>query len=122
MKQTIRRGVFETNSSSVHSVTLCKADDYIGWTTGELLYSIEDDKFVPAAEVDPSKIITPSMEIDEENGMYGYWDYTYESGWYISFDAYRNHYREDTYFELFEDAKNIDGVDVIAFGYYGEDR
>lgn len=28
MKRQIRRGVFETNSSSVHSLTMCSDDEY----------------------------------------------------------------------------------------------
>ena len=28
MKKQIRRGVFETNSSSVHSLTMCMESDY----------------------------------------------------------------------------------------------
>lgn len=28
MKKQIRRGVFETNSSSVHSLTMCSSDEY----------------------------------------------------------------------------------------------
>ena len=31
MKKQIRRGVFETNSSSVHSLTLCMESDYDRW-------------------------------------------------------------------------------------------
>lgn len=122
MKQTIRRGVFETNSSSVHSLTLCNASDFNKWISGEMLYSIEDDKFVPVTEVDPSRIITPDMEVDEDNGMWGYWDYTYEKGWYLSYNTYCTHYKEETYFDIFEEYKNIGGVDVAAFGYFGEDR
>lgn len=28
MKEVIRRGIFETNSSSVHSITMCSDDEY----------------------------------------------------------------------------------------------
>lgn len=35
MKQ-IRRGVFETNSSSTHSLTMCMEDDFKRWERGEL--------------------------------------------------------------------------------------
>lgn len=34
MKQ-IRRGVFETNSSSTHSITMCLKSDYDKWCNGE---------------------------------------------------------------------------------------
>ena len=37
MKRQIRRGVFETNSSSTHSLTMCLKSDYDRWTNGEVL-------------------------------------------------------------------------------------
>lgn len=40
MKRQIRRGVFETNSSSTHSITMCLKSDYDRWEKdGLLLYS-----------------------------------------------------------------------------------
>lgn len=38
MKKQIRRGVFETNSSSVHSITMCTRSDFDRWKDGELLF------------------------------------------------------------------------------------
>lgn len=35
----IRRGVFETNSSSVHTMTMCMKDDYDKWVSGEVYYN-----------------------------------------------------------------------------------
>ena len=35
MKQ-IRRGVFETNSSSTHSITMCSKEDYDKWESGDV--------------------------------------------------------------------------------------
>lgn len=32
----IRHGVFETNSSSTHSITLCKKSEYDAWKRGEV--------------------------------------------------------------------------------------
>ena len=37
MKRQVRRGVFETNSSSTHSLTMCLQSDYDRWTSGEVL-------------------------------------------------------------------------------------
>ena len=37
MKRQIRRGVFETNSSSTHSLTMCLKSDYDRWNRGEVL-------------------------------------------------------------------------------------
>ena len=38
MKQ-IRRNVFETNSSSTHSLTMCMASDYDAWANGEVYFN-----------------------------------------------------------------------------------
>ena len=50
MKQ-IRRGVFETNSSSVHSLTMCSGEEYKKWSDGEVLYWGERDKFGTKEEI-----------------------------------------------------------------------
>ena len=36
MKRQIRRGVFESNSSSVHSLTMCMESDYDRWEKDNL--------------------------------------------------------------------------------------
>ena len=38
----IRYGVFETNSSSTHSMVVCSEEDYQKWVDGELLYDYGD--------------------------------------------------------------------------------
>ena len=38
MKKQVRRNVFETNSSSVHTLVVCKESDYDRWKNGEVLY------------------------------------------------------------------------------------
>ena len=44
MKQ-VRQGVFETNSSSVHTITICSDEEYNAWTKGELLVNDYDGEF-----------------------------------------------------------------------------
>lgn len=44
MKRQIRVGVFETNSSSTHSITIANKCDYEAWERGELLYCDGDFK------------------------------------------------------------------------------
>lgn len=44
MKRVIRRGVFETNSSSTHSITMVSSEDYNKWQNGELFYC--DGEFI----------------------------------------------------------------------------
>ena len=49
-KRVIRQGVFETNSSSVHSLTICSQEDYDRWEKGELIWDSWDDKLIEANE------------------------------------------------------------------------
>ena len=50
MLRVIRRGVFETNSSSTHSLTLCKQEEYDKWESGELLLCINTGALVTKEE------------------------------------------------------------------------
>ena len=45
MKRQIRRGVFETNSSSTHSITMCSGEEYDKWCSGNLLFWVGKKKF-----------------------------------------------------------------------------
>lgn len=39
----VRTGLFETNSSSVHSLILCDANDYDDWINGDKLLNVYYD-------------------------------------------------------------------------------
>ena len=45
MKQ-IRRNVFETNSSSTHTLAICTEDEYKEWQDGKLLFNKWNETFV----------------------------------------------------------------------------
>lgn len=47
MRVAIRRGVFETNSSSTHSLTMCMKDEFDKWRNGELLFDVDSGSFIP---------------------------------------------------------------------------
>lgn len=94
MKRRTRRMVFETNSSSTHSLTMCPKEEYEKWKNGELLLDNWKDKFVEATE--------ENLE-DEDN-------YTYDRYW------------DEEYLETFEQScKTKSGEEIIAFGKYGYD-
>ena len=44
MKKIIRQGVFESNSSSTHSLCICTKDEYERWLKGELFYNEYTEK------------------------------------------------------------------------------
>lgn len=92
----VRRGVFETNSSSVHSITMCMKSDYDKWVNGELYWNRWSDGFVSKETVDKA-------------------DYT---GSYYSYERYCD---EIEFEEFYDEITTPNGETVIAFGYYGND-
>ena len=100
MKQ-IRRNVFETNSSSTHSITMCMKSDYDKWVAGELVWSRWGDELV---EITPA--IRASMEEDERDYL------TYEQFNdydYIDYETFRTTF------------KTPNNDEIVSFGYYGYD-
>lgn len=94
MKQ-IRYGVFETNSSSTHSLTICSDEEYKKFESGELVCSAWSDKLLP-----------PDTFDDDSD--------------YYTFEGYfSGHYFD---YETFNDTHTTKGGEVIhAFGKYGYD-
>ena len=43
MKVKVRKGVFETNSSSTHSLTMCLGTDFDEWKKGNMAFDVECD-------------------------------------------------------------------------------
>ena len=137
MKKQIRKGVFETNSSSVHSLTICDADTFKKWKNGELLYDTWRDEFIkPILELsndqkeDAKKSYTQVMEeywkdwndLNEEEKDNWYRRYAQKHG-LISEDAKTyDAYFEDGYYDTY--AKSYvtkSGDRIVCFGYYGHD-
>ena len=56
MKKQIRRGVFETNSSSTHSLTMCSEEEFEQWKKGEVLFDAWGSK----------KFVKPSNLSDDD--------------------------------------------------------
>lgn len=48
--EIVRRGVFETNSSNTHSITLCSKNNYDRWRNGEILFSPWYNTFIEDIE------------------------------------------------------------------------
>ena len=148
MHYQIRRGLFETNSSSVHSLTLCSGSEYERWVVGELFYEpwskgfIEPEKILNSEEfkeMEVSKHIKDNLSLFKEMA-YAYEELSYYDDYWRIIDErskelnntikdeIRNMevYSIDSFFakndyETFAEEKNIDGVNVVAFGYFGHD-
>lgn len=118
MKIQIRRGVFETNSSSTHSLQICSKEEYEAWKAGDLYYL---DGWENAGFFTESELI----------------NYAKNDKWYEgdgSLESIINHYKgegelnsyddyfEDEWLEVFEDTyTSKSGDEIIVFGKYGFD-
>jgi hypothetical protein len=107
MKIQIRKGVFETNSSSVHALCLCTNDEYDKWKNGEYIYDRYTEELKP---------ITPEIQeiIDiEDKHRYK------QDRRFLTYEQFHDCIYVN--FNLFEESKNLNGEEVIAFGYHGYD-
>ena len=97
MKRQIRRGVFETNSSSVHSLTMCLQSEFDKWVAGELIFDDWREELVE---------ITQDVKDDVCNR-------------YLTYEQFNDwNYIE---YETFETHQTINNQKIVAFGYYGHD-
>lgn len=129
MKRQIRRGVFETNSSSTHSITMCIKSEYDRWCIGKTYlytgygYGFSDD-FKPKENnfytydecieflkhnkyvVDENtNELLEDLDIDTALSEYGFM-----------------HADDENDYEWFNETyETPSGEVVVAFGYYGYD-
>ena len=136
MKRQIRRGVFETNSSSTHSLTMCSEEEFEAWKRGDLLFKEWDGKFVSATDVsDACKDMAKDnyehykteyqkdwSDLSDSAKQKYYAQYAKDNG-YIDEDAktYKE-YMENCYLETFvQRYTSKSGDKIVAFGEYGYD-
>ena len=127
MKQ-IRRNVFETNSSSTHSLTMCMQSDYDAWERGIVYLNkshnwnsssiYKDKQFVTKEEA--IDILTKSKHPPKHDlttlGKAELTDWLRDEEFY----TYNNY--DDDYLEYFESSFTTpNGDTVICFGQYGYD-
>ena len=114
----IRNNLFETNSSSTHSLTMCKEEEYLKWKDGEI-YFCDPKGFMTKEEViryiertcwrdEEAKPLESLSEHEFEVIIEPYGVYTY------------NTYGEDL--ERFWDKYTTSsGETIVAFGCFGYD-
>lgn len=119
----IRRGTFETNSSSTHSITMCKESDFNKWKNGEMYWDRWNESLVSKEEVEKEmaklkeEFISehPDYDKDDIDWEEQLEDYLNSDKEYYTYEEFNDYdYME---YETFEDS--YDGV--VAFGYYGMD-
>lgn len=126
MKQ-IRRGVFETNSSSTHSITMCMKYDYDKWAKGEVY--LNEGGWCSYSKYKDKQFVTKEEAIDivVNNTYHHDADLTtmnndeleeyFRDNEIYTCDSYGNEYLEN--FEAEFTTPN--GETVVAFGQYGYD-
>ena len=130
MKKQVRRGVFETNSSSTHSLTMCLKSDYDKWLKGEsVLYTgygfgyslkkpIKNTFYTMEEAIDFIQFDRYASDLDL-NDIDAVKEYMKDDGDWMTIEDYE---RYCEYFEEFEETITTpNGDQVVAFGYYGHD-
>lgn len=115
MKIQVRRGVFETNSSNTHSLTICTADEYEKFRNNELYY-------------DFGSLLTKE-QVKEKYNRYKkakwyrgetfdeWFENRIENGSYSTYDTFGSKYLE----QFKEDFTTPSGDKMVAFGEFGYD-
>lgn len=130
MKRQIRRGVFESNSSTCHSITMCMKSDYNKWENGELLLYVGCRSFYKKDNrPERNHLYTREEAIEFEKSRCDSgidWnnkqevDLVLADSDFYTYERYWNKYGAD--YETYEETMTIpNGDNVVAFGYYGHD-
>lgn len=137
MKRQIRRGVFETNSSSTHSLTMCDEETFKKWKSGDLMFDKYAEEFIDSV---------PELSDEQKNAAKEYYEYSMEKYWkqwgdltdsekeewygkyateegIVSKDAVTyDQFMDEAYLESFVGSYTTkNGDKVVAFGLYGYD-
>lgn len=126
--KTIRRSVFETNSSSTHSITIVSKKDYENWEKENLF--INTDSWASLSENKNKTFVTKEEAIeiltnskyppDEDLNSLNEEDFLEvlrDNGFKT-----KERYDDEMEYEKFEKEYTSESGDIIvAFGYYGHD-
>ena len=85
MKQ-IRKNVFETNSSSTHTLAICTEDEYKDWKDGKLLFNKWHETFVK------NSIKITKQDREEAQRCYTQYKGKYYKDWFELTDEEREEY------------------------------
>ena len=145
----VRQGVFETNSSSTHTLTICSKNDFDKWKKGEVFWLDNDwqklgtdKKFVTPKEleelaeqyneeqqkrIDSGDKFAHTVDIDKVLNEQRDYDSYYDSYWDTERSAFEAYTMDDWY------ARNGDletysrsftspsGDEMVAFGAFGHE-
>nr|WP_142411389.1 hypothetical protein [Clostridium sp. Marseille-P7770] len=123
MKRQIRRGVFETNSSSVHALAMCTESEFDRWKNGELLFWEYKNKFGTKEE-----LIEELKKYTGWNGKLWYRDTDWDDEDQVA-EIFNNEnittcdqFFDNEWYETYSERYTTPGGEtIVAFGYYGHD-
>ena len=104
MKLQIRTGLFETNSSSTHSLTMCMKEDWEAFKRGDKLYDDWECCLVNTEDVTSS---------DDE--------YAYNDERYYTYEQFETEIWGNWEENILETFTTPSGEKIVAFGYAGHD-
>jgi hypothetical protein len=111
MKRQVRLGVFETNSSMTHALTMCTDSEYCKWKNDEVYWQKWSDNFITVEEV------KKNFALDSDYADFD--EYRQDEG-LLTYDEFNDY--DYIPFETFEETYTTSSGEVIhAFGYYGHD-
>lgn len=111
MKIQIRRGVFETNSSSVHSITVCSQDDYDKWIKGDMVYDSIENILISKEQC--IETYCPDINPADQDSIN---EALLEEG----LETFEKYHDDDLGFDFFKkDFTTPNGEKIKVFGYYG---
>lgn len=111
----IREGLFETNSSSTHNLTICTKKEYNDWKAGKLLYNYYDGIFID------------NYLLSEEKRLARLKEYyiTIKKSFYKDFEDLSEKEIQELYNKaieagfLFKNIEELDNSDSDCYTYYG---
>lgn len=131
MKRTVRRSVFETNSSSTHSLTMVDKSEYDSWEKGDAI--LYEDSII-LKESEEYKGLMETFKKDwEEEGKKHYdcdedeectleeWIEFYTGTGDLGFYTYEQYFEMDNYETFAYSHSTKNGDKIVAFGYHGHD-
>lgn len=128
MKRQVRRGVFETNSSSTHSITMCMKSDYDKWINGEVYFYTGSGWHFPDNNKPVSGRLYTKNEAIDFLKVYKYcpkdvdWNDEECVDEMLRENDFIDSEYENDYLEWYkEEFTTPNGETVVAFGEYGYD-
>lgn len=117
MKVQIRQGVFETNSSSTHAVSVCTKQQWDDYKTGKLWMNMNLQLLPVEDAQEYNNDCVAAAKARCERGGYNFYMSDIEHELYHPYD----YDWECCNYEWYDQEFTLDNNKVVAFSYYGYD-